>query len=438
MAINLSREEMESFWMPFTANTTFKADPRLLTHADGMHYTTHDDRQIIDGTAGLWCCNAGHNRSKITEAVTKQLSTLDFAPTFQMGHPIGFELANRLTEISPKGLDSVFFTNSGSESVETALKIARAYWRLKGKPGKAKLVGRIKGYHGVNFGGISVGGLVMNRKHFGQTLDVDHLPHTLLEKNRFSKGLPDHGTELANNLEDLVGLHDAENIAAVIVEPISGSAGVILPPKGYLKRLRELCDKHDILLIFDEVITGYGRVGAAFAADEFEVTPDLITTAKGLTNGVIPMGAVFVRKDINETFLAAGNGAIELFHGYTYSAHPVACAAAIATLDVYKEDDLFARAKSLHHYFEDAVHSLKGHNNVIDIRNYGLVGAVELQPREGKPGARAYEVFKKVYETGALVRQTGDIIAISPPLIIEKEQIDRIINLLGDAINAVD
>ena len=438
MAINLSREEMESFWMPFTANTTFKADPRLLTHADGMHYTTHDDRQIIDGTAGLWCCNAGHNRSKITEAVTKQLSTLDFAPTFQMGHPIGFELANRLTEISPKGLDSVFFTNSGSESVETALKIARAYWRIKGKPGKAKLVGRIKGYHGVNFGGISVGGLVMNRKHFGQTLDVDHLPHTLLEKNRFSKGLPDHGTELANNLEDLVGLHDAENIAAVIVEPISGSAGVILPPKGYLKRLRELCDKHDILLIFDEVITGYGRVGAAFAADEFDVTPDLITTAKGLTNGVIPMGAVFVRKDINEAFLAAGNGAIELFHGYTYSAHPVACAAAIATLDVYKEDDLFARAKSLHHYFEDAVHSLKGHKNVIDIRNYGLVGAVELQPREGKPGARAYEVFKKVYETGALVRQTGDIIAISPPLIIEKEQIDRIINLLGDAINSVD
>ncbi|MEQ3697684.1 MAG: aspartate aminotransferase family protein [Pseudomonadales bacterium] len=438
MAINLSREEMESFWMPFTANTAFKADPRLLTHADGMHYTTHDDRQIIDGTAGLWCCNAGHNRSKITEAVTKQLSTLDFAPTFQMGHPIGFELANRLTEISPKGLDSVFFTNSGSESVETALKIARAYWRIKGKPGKAKLVGRIKGYHGVNFGGISVGGLVMNRKHFGQTLDVDHLPHTLLEKNRFSKGLPDHGTELANNLEDLVGLHDAENIAAVIVEPISGSAGVILPPKGYLKRLRELCDKHDILLIFDEVITGYGRVGAAFAADEFDVTPDLITTAKGLTNGVIPMGAVFVRKDINEAFLAAGNGAIELFHGYTYSAHPVACAAAIATLDVYKEDDLFARAKSLHHYFEDAVHSLKGHKNVIDIRNYGLVGAVELQPREDKPGARAYEVFKKVYETGALVRQTGDIIAISPPLIIEKEQIDHLINLLGDAINSVD
>jgi beta-alanine--pyruvate transaminase len=438
MAINLSREEMESFWMPFTANTTFKADPRLLTHADGMHYTTHDDRQIIDGTAGLWCCNAGHNRSKITEAVTKQLSTLDFAPTFQMGHPIGFELANRLTEISPEGLDSVFFTNSGSESVETALKIARAYWRLKGKPGKGKLVGRIKGYHGVNFGGISVGGLVMNRKHFGQTLDVDHLPHTLLEKNRFSKGLPDLGSELANNLEDLVGLHDAENIAAVIVEPISGSAGVILPPKGYLKRLRELCDKHDILLIFDEVITGYGRVGAAFAADEFDVTPDLITTAKGLTNGVIPMGAVFVRKDINEAFLAAGNGAIELFHGYTYSAHPVACAAAIATLDVYKEDDLFARAKSLHHYFEDAVHSLKGHRNVIDIRNYGLVGAVELEPREGKPGARAYDVFKKVYETGALVRQTGDIIAISPPLIIEKEQIDRIINLLGDAINAVD
>ncbi|NVK10671.1 MAG: aspartate aminotransferase family protein, partial [Gammaproteobacteria bacterium] len=396
MAIELSREEMEAFWMPFTANKAFKKAPRLLTKADGMYYTTHDDREIIDGTAGLWCCNAGHNRTRIKEAVTRQIEELDFAPTFQMGHPMGFELANRLKKIAPKGLESIFFTNSGSESVETALKIARNYWRLKGMPGKAKLVGRIKGYHGVNFGGISVGGLVANRKNFGQTLDVDHLPHTLLEENRFTKGLPDHGAQLADNLEDLVGLHDASNIAAVIVEPISGSAGVVLPPKGYLKRLRELCTKHNILLIFDEVITGYGRIGSTFAADEFDVTPDLITTAKGLTNGVIPMGAVFVRKDIHDTFMQESPDGIELFHGYTYSAHPIACAAGIATMDIYENDGLFTRAKELHTYFEDAVHSLKGLPNVMDIRNYGLVGAVELTPRDGAPGARAFEVFQKV------------------------------------------
>jgi beta-alanine--pyruvate transaminase len=436
MAIELSREEMEAFWMPFTANKAFKKAPRLLTKADGMYYTTHDDREIIDGTAGLWCCNAGHNRTRIKEAVTRQIAELDFAPTFQMGHPMGFELANRLKKIAPKGLESIFFTNSGSESVETALKIARNYWRLKGMPGKAKLVGRIKGYHGVNFGGISVGGLVANRKNFGQTLDVDHLPHTLLEENRFTKGLPDHGAQLADNLEDLVGLHDASNIAAVIVEPISGSAGVVLPPKGYLKRLRELCTKHNILLIFDEVITGYGRIGSTFAADEFDVTPDLITTAKGLTNGVIPMGAVFVRKDIHDTFMQESPDGIELFHGYTYSAHPIACAAGIATMDIYENDGLFTRAKELHTYFEDAVHSLKGLPNVMDIRNYGLVGAVELTPRDGAPGARAFEVFQKVYETGALIRQTGDTLAISPPLIIEKEQIDRIVNLMADAIKA--
>lgn len=436
MAIELSREEMEAFWMPFTANKAFKKAPRLLTKADGMYYTTHDDREIIDGTAGLWCCNAGHNRTRIKEAVTRQIEELDFAPTFQMGHPMGFELANRLKKIAPKGLESIFFTNSGSESVETALKIARNYWRLKGMPGKAKLVGRIKGYHGVNFGGISVGGLVANRKNFGQTLDVDHLPHTLLEENRFTKGLPDHGAQLADNLEDLVGLHDASNIAAVIVEPISGSAGVVLPPKGYLKRLRELCTKHNILLIFDEVITGYGRIGSTFAADEFDVTPDLITTAKGLTNGVIPMGAVFVRKDIHDTFMQESPDGIELFHGYTYSAHPIACAAGIATMDIYENDGLFTRAKELHTYFEDAVHSLKGLPNVMDIRNYGLVGAVELTPRDGAPGARAFEVFQKVYETGALIRQTGDTLAISPPLIIEKEQIDRIVNLMADAIKA--
>ncbi len=436
MAIELSREQMEAFWMPFTANKAFKSAPRLLTKADGMYYTTHDDREIIDGTAGLWCCNAGHNRTRIKEAVTRQIEELDFAPTFQMGHPMGFELANRLKKIAPKGLESIFFTNSGSESVETALKIARNYWRLKGMPGKAKLVGRIKGYHGVNFGGISVGGLVANRKNFGQTLDVDHLPHTLLEENRFTKGLPDHGAQLADNLEDLVGLHDASNIAAVIVEPISGSAGVVLPPKGYLKRLRELCTKHNILLIFDEVITGYGRIGSTFAADEFDVTPDLITTAKGLTNGVIPMGAVFVRKDIHDTFMQESPDGIELFHGYTYSAHPIACAAGIATMDIYENDGLFTRAKELHTYFEDAIHSLKGLPNVMDIRNYGLVGAVELTPRDGAPGARAFEVFQKVYETGALIRQTGDTLAISPPLIIEKEQIDRIVNLMADAIKA--
>ena len=436
MAIELSREQMEAFWMPFTANKAFKGAPRLLTKADGMYYTTHDDREIIDGTAGLWCCNAGHNRTRIKEAVTRQIEELDFAPTFQMGHPMGFELANRLKKIAPKGLESIFFTNSGSESVETALKIARNYWRLKGMPGKGKLVGRINGYQGVNIGGISVGGLVANRKNFGQTLDVDHLPHTLLEENRFTKGLPDHGAQLADNLEDLVGLHDASNIAAVIVEPISGSAGVVLPPKGYLKRLRELCTKHNILLIFDEVITGYGRIGSTFAADEFDVTPDLITTAKGLTNGVIPMGAVFVRKDIHDTFMQESPDGIELFHGYTYSAHPIACAAGIATMDIYENDGLFTRAKELHTYFEDGIHSLKGLPNVMDIRNYGLVGAVELTPRDGAPGARAFEVFQKVYETGALIRQTGDTLAISPPLIIEKEQFDRIVNLMADAIKA--
>jgi len=433
----LSRQEMESFWMPFTANTQFKEAPRLLTHADGMYYTTHDNRQIIDGTAGLWCCNAGHNRSKIKEAISAQLNTLDYAPSFQMGHPIAFDLANQLTEHTPEQLNSVFFTNSGSESVETALKIARNYWRLKGQASKTKLIGRVRGYHGVNFGGISVGGLVANRKSFGQALDADHLPHTLLEENRFTKGLPEHGAHLANHLEELIALHDASNIAAVIVEPIAGSAGVILPPKGYLKRLRELCTQHNILLIFDEVITGFGRTGATFAADEFAVTPDLITTAKGLSNGVVPMGAVFIRDDIKQTFMEENAGTIELFHGYTYSAHPLACAAAMATLDIFKADNLFTRAKELHNYFEDALHSLAGLPNVIDIRNYGLVGAVELAPRSDAPGARAFEVFQRVYENGALIRQTGDTIAISPPLIIEKAQIDQLIALLSDAIKSV-
>jgi beta-alanine--pyruvate transaminase len=426
--------ELDAFWMPFTANRQFKANPRLLARAEGMYYWTQDGREILDGVAGLWCVNAGHTRKEITEAVTKQLSTMEYAPTFQMGHPIAFELANRLAAIAPPGMDRIFFTNSGSESVDTALKIAVAYHRAKGNAQKIRFIGREKGYHGVGFGGMSVGGMVNNRKFFGASMlpGVDHLPHTLdHEHNAFSKGLPQWGAHLANELERLVALHDASTIAAVIVEPISGSAGVVLPPAGYLKRLREICDKHDILLIFDEVITGFGRIGKPFAALAFDVTPDLMTTAKGLTNGALPMGAVFSQRKIYEAFMQGPEASIELFHGYTYSAHPVACAAAIATLDVYQKEGLLTRAATLGPQLENAIHGLKGHPHVIDIRNYGLIGGVELEPRAGKPGARGFEVFLKCFERGVMVRQTGDTIAMSPPLIIEPKQITRIIETLS-------
>jgi beta-alanine--pyruvate transaminase len=433
----LSQGDLDAFWMPFTANRQFKASPRMLVRAEGMRYWTDDGREILDGVAGLWCVNAGHGRREITDAVTKQLSTMEFAPTFQMGHPIAFELANRLAKIAPPGMDRLFFTNSGSESVDTALKIAIAYHRARGAGQRTRFIGREKGYHGVGFGGMSVGGMVNNRKFYGSSMlpGVDHLPHTLdLGHNAFSRGLPHWGVHIANELERLIALHDASTIAAVIVEPISGSAGVVLPPIGYLKRLREICDKHDILLIFDEVITGFGRVGKPFAAQAFEVTPDLMTTAKGLTNGAIPMGAVFSQRKIYDAFMQGPENAIELFHGYTYSAHPVACAAALATLDIYAKEGLLTRAATLSTQWEDAVHSLRGVPHVIDVRNYGLIGAVELEPRAGKPGARAFDVFVKCFERGVMVRQTGDVIAMSPPLIIEPKQIARIVETLADVI----
>jgi beta-alanine--pyruvate transaminase len=430
----LSNGDLDAFWMPFTANRQFKANPRLLTRAEGMYYWDTDGREVLDGVAGLWCVNAGHGRREITDAVAKQLGTMEYAPAFQMGHPIAFELANRLAKIAPTGLDRIFFTNSGSESVDTALKIAVAYHRSRGNGQRIRFIGREKGYHGVGFGGMSVGGMVNNRKFFGSSMlpGVDHLPHTLnLEHNAFSRGLPQWGAHLANELERLIALHDASTIAAVIVEPLSGSAGVILPPVGYLKRLREICDKNDILLIFDEVITGFGRVGKPFASQAFDVTPDLMTTAKGLTNGAIPMGAVFAHRKVYDAFMQGPESAIELFHGYTYSAHPAACAAALATLDVYAKEGLLTRAASLSLEWENAVHSLRGLPHVIDVRNYGLIGAVELEPRAGKPGTRAFEVFLKCFERGIMVRQTGDTIAMSPPLIIDSKQIARLVETLA-------
>ncbi|MGO8854748.1 MAG: aspartate aminotransferase family protein [Steroidobacteraceae bacterium] len=437
----LSPADLDAFWMPFTANRQFKANPRLLARAKGMYYWTADGREVLDGVAGLWCVNAGHSRPEIAEAVAQQLNTMEYAPTFQMGHPMAFELASRLAKLAPPGMDRVFFTNSGSESVDTALKIAVAYHRARGAGQRTRLIGREKGYHGVGFGGMSVGGMVNNRKAFAGSMlpGVDHLQHTLdLGHNAFSRGLPHWGAHLANELERLIALHDASTIAAVIVEPISGSAGVILPPVGYLKRLREICDKHDILLIFDEVITGFGRVGKPFAALAFDVTPDLMTTAKGLTNGSIPMGAVFAQRKIYDAFMQGPDNAIELFHGYTYSAHPAACAAALATLDIYAKEGLLTRAATLSAQWEDAVHSLRGVPAVIDVRNYGLIGAVELEPRAGNPGARAFDVFLKCFERGVMVRQTGDVIAMSPPLIIEPKQIARIVETLAEVIRGID
>ncbi|MGO8089431.1 aspartate aminotransferase family protein [Rhizobium leguminosarum] len=429
---------LENFWMPFTANRQFKATPRLLAAAEGMYYTDIDGHQVLDGTAGLWCCNAGHGRKKIAHAVERQLATLDYAPTFQMGHPIAFDFASKLAANAPGGpqakLDRIFFTGSGSESVDTALKIAIAYQRAIGQGTRTRIIGREKGYHGVGFGGISVGGLVNNRRVFPQ-IPADHMRHTLdIGRNAFSKGLPAHGVELADDLERLVQLHGAETIAAVIVEPMSGSAGVVLPAMGYLEKLRATADKHGILLIFDEVITGFGRLGTPFATDYFGVVPDLITTAKGITNGTIPMGAVFTSRKVYDGLMVGPDNAIELFHGYTYSGHPVACAAGLATLEIYEEEGLLTRAADLAAYWQEALHSLKGLPHVVDIRNLGLVGAVELAPRDGAPGTRAYEIFVDCFNKGLLIRVTGDIIALSPPLIIEKTQIDTIVSTLSDAL----
>jgi beta-alanine--pyruvate transaminase len=428
--------DLGSFWMPFTANRQFKAAPRLLVSAKDMHYTSADGRPVLDGTAGLWCVNAGHARPTIVEAVRRQVGELDFAPNFQMGHPVAFEAASRLAAVTPGDLNRIFFANSGSEAVDSAMKIALAYHRVRGQGTRTRIIGRERAYHGVGFGGISVGGIPNNRKHFALVPGADHLQSTHdLTRNAFSKGHPAHGVELAEELERIVALHDASNIAAVIVEPIAGSTGVLIPPKGYLERLRAICDKHGILLIFDEVITGFGRIGTPFAADRFGVMPDMITCAKGLTNGTIPMAAVAVRDGIYDAFMqAAPAGTIELFHGYTYSGHPVAAAACVATLDLYREEGLFERARALEQYWEDAAHSLRGLPNVIDIRNFGLVAAIELASRPGAPGTRAYDAFVAAFEAGLLIRVTGEIIALSPPLIISKAEIDELFGKLGDVL----
>ncbi|WP_114391761.1 aspartate aminotransferase family protein [Oleisolibacter albus] len=435
-----AQNDLSAYWMPFTANRQFKAAPRLLVSADGMYYRSQDGRQILDGTAGLWCVNAGHNRAAITAAIRQAAGELDYAPSFQMGHPGAFRTAARLAALAPGDLNHVFFTNSGSESVDTALKMALAYHRARGEGQRTRLIGRERGYHGVGFGGISVGGIPGNRKAFGPLLPgVDHLPHTHDPvRNAFSRGQPAQGADLADALERILALHGAETVAAVIVEPLAGSTGVLVPPVGYLERLRALCDRHGLLLIFDEVITGYGRLGAPFAADRFGVLPDILVTAKGISNGTVPMGAVFVRDSIHEAFMAGPPGAIELFHGYTYSGHPLACAAAEATLNVYRDDGLFQRARALEPCFEQAVHGLTGCRHVIDIRNLGLVGGIELAPRPDAPGARAYETFVKCFEAGVLIRVTGDIIALSPPLIVEEAQIARIVDTIAGVLATVD
>lgn len=432
--------DLDSLWMPFTANRQFKKEPRLFVEAEGMHYITADGRRVLDGTAGLWCVNAGHRRKSIIEAVRKQVEKLDYAPGFQIGHPLSFEFASRLTGML-EGYSQVMFTNSGSEAVDTALKMALAYQRTIGQGTRTRFIGRERGYHGVGFGGISVGGISPNRKMFGNMLTgIDHLPHTHnLEKNGFSRGQPEWGAHLADDLERIVALHDASNIAAVIIEPVAGSTGVLVPPKGYLQRLREICTKHGILLIFDEVITGFGRLGDSFASEHFGVKPDLFTTAKGITNATVPMGAVFVREGIYDAFLhaATDENAIEFFHGYTYSGHPLACAAGLATLDLYRDEGLFERAAGLRQYFEDAMHSLADANHVIDVRNLGIMGGIDLEPIPGKPGARAFSAFTKAYESGLLVRTTGDTIALSPPLIVEKAQIDFIAETVRDVLKTV-
>lgn len=431
--------DLGAYWMPFTNNRGFKADPRMMVAADGMYYTAQSGAQVLDGTAGLWCSNAGHNCPPITEAIQRQAAVLDYAPSFQLGHPLSFAMAGRVAEMLPDGMNHVFFANSGSEAVESALKIALAYHRAKGDAGRTRLVGRERGYHGTNFGGISVGGIVNNRRHFGPLLPgVDHLPHTLsIEHAAFSRGQPEWGGHLADDLERIAALHGADTIAAVIVEPMAGSTGVLIPPKGYLEKLRAITQKYGILLIFDEVITAFGRLGAATAAQFHGVTPDLITLAKGITNATVPMGAVGVADSVHEAIVGAAPFGIEFFHGYTYSGHPLACAAGLATLDVYRDQGLYERARDLAPYFEDAVHSLADASHVIDIRNLGLVGGIELRPRDGEPGKRAMEVFHDCFDNGLLIRVTGDIIALSPPLIINRAQIDFIVDRIRQSLTKV-
>jgi beta-alanine--pyruvate transaminase len=438
--MNLENDPLAAFWMPFTANKAFKSAPRMLTAAKDMHYTSSDGRQILDGTAGLWCSNAGHCREKIVDAIRKVAGELDFGPTFQLSHPLAFELASRVAALMPEGLSRIFFTNSGSESVDTALKIALAYQRSRGEGTRTRLIGRERGYHGTGFGGISVGGIVNNRRQFGTLLTgVDHLPHThSLEHNAFSKGQPKWGAHLADDLERIVALHGAETIAAVIVEPMAGSTGVLIPPIGYLDRLREICTKYGIVLIFDEVITAFGRIGGATSADILGVVPDIITMAKGLTNAAVPMGAVAVSRHIHDTVVDGSADGIELFHGYTYSGHPLAAAAGIATMDVYKEERLFERAAEMSGYWQDALHSLRGKRHIIDIRNLGIIAGIELEPRPSAPTKRATELFQKCFDNGLLVRATGDTIALSPPLILEKSHIDEMVGIIGTVLESVE
>lgn len=433
---NLTREQLESHWMPYTGNRQFKEDPRIIVGAKGVHFTDSRGREVLDGLSGLWCCGAGHNRTEIAEAVYKQLQTLDYSPAFQFGHPGSFELANRVKALTPDGLDYVFFTGSGSESADTSLKMARAYWRLKGQPAKTKLIGREKGYHGVNFGGISVGGIGANRKLFGPAVDADHLSHTLRSENAFTKGMPSRGWELANELSDIIALHDASNIAAVIVEPMAGSAGVIPPPAGYLQRLRDICTANDILLIFDEVITGLGRCGGMTGADVFGVTPDIMNLAKQLTNGAIPMGAVVASGEIYQTFMEQGGPdyMLEFPHGYTYSAHPVACAAGIAALDILEQEQLPQRVAELAPYFEAGLHELQGRPHVSDIRNFGFAGALQLHSYPGEPARRPFEIALSMWEKGFYVRYGGDTIQMGLPFVIEKEQIDSLLSALDETL----
>lgn len=435
----LSAAQLEAHWMPFTGNRDFKKNPRLITRAEGAYLYDAAGRRIFDGLSGLWCTGLGHCRPEITDAISRQAATLDYSPAFQFGHSTSFELAHRIKEMTPSGLDYVFFTGSGSESADTALKMARAYWRQKGKASKTRLIGREKGYHGVNFGGISVGGMVGNRKLFGQSVEADHLPHTQLKQNAFSRGMPEYGAHLADELLNLITLHDASNIAAVIVEPFSGSAGVVIPPVGYLKRLREICTQHDILLIFDEVITGFGRCGSLFGATAFEVVPDILNIAKQITNGAMPMGAVIAKEEIYRTFIETGGPEymLEFPHGYTYSAHPIACAAAMAALDVLEKEQLVARVAELAPYFENAVHSLKGSKHITDIRNYGLAAGFTFEAYPGEPARRPYEIAMKCWEKGFYVRYGGDTIQIAPPFIVEREEIDRLVNALGDVIQSL-
>ena len=433
-------DPLAALWMPFTANRAYKATPRQLVAAKDMHYTADDGRQVLDGTAGLWAVNAGHCRPTIVEAIQKTAAELDFAPGFQLGHPASFELASRVAAIMPKGLDRIFFTNSGSESVDTALKIALAYQRSRGEGTRTRFIGRERGYNGVGFGGISVGGIVNNRRQFGTLLNgVDHLPHThSLQHNSFTKGRPQWGGHLADTLESIIALHGPETIAAVIVEPMAGSTGVLVPPVGYLERLREITSKHGIVLIFDEVITAFGRVGGATASETLGVIPDIITMAKGLTNAAVPMGAVAVSRHIHDGVVEGAADGIELFHGYTYSGHPLAAAAGIAALDLYEAEGIFEHATSLHGYWEEAVHSLKGKRHVIDVRNMGIVAGIELEPRPGAPTKRAMELFHKCFDNGLLVRATGDIIALSPPLILQKAHIDEMVGRISDLLETVD